>query len=65
MADKFSFDKSFRGPIKMSSRALRRAQKNKAIEEINNSEEEEIFESRPNNKNIFQQVNIDFWDVIY
>lgn len=40
----------------MSSRALRRAQKAKEVEETVDIEEKEQFESKPKTKNIFQQV---------
>lgn len=42
----------------MSSRALRRAQKAKEIEETVEIEELEAFQSKPKNKNIFEQVKI-------
>lgn len=40
----------------MSSRALRRAQKEKEIDESVDIDEGSAFESRPKSKNIFQQV---------
>lgn len=44
----------------MSSRALRRAQKEKEIVEIVDSDEDLAFEPRPKSKNIFQQVKACF-----
>jgi len=43
----------------MSSRALRRVQKEKEIEEIVDNDEDLVFEMKPKNKNIFQQVKIE------
>lgn len=42
----------------MSSRALRKVQKEKEIEEIVDNDDDLIFEMKPNNKNVFQQVNL-------
>ena len=41
----------------MSSRALRRAQKESLIEDSLNEEETEIIEIKPRKNNLFQQVN--------
>lgn len=41
----------------MSSRSLRRAQKNKEIEvPVSSGDEDEIIEIKPRNTNLFQQV---------